>query len=182
MRDVSDMRRLPRKDYYGILSLPPGVSAEVVKQRFRELAKRIHPDVNGASNATARFREVIEAYQVLMNPAAKAIIDARDAERLRHESRSHRAGEHIESAFDSLAPRSVISKHVSVRPNGQYAFGITFLSSLSFLAAAIGGALVDLPFSEQMAASSIVAFVTALIAACDGDRTREFVFWLTDSW
>lgn len=181
--DASGMRNLPRKDYYGVLSLPPGVPPEVVKQRFRELARRMHPDVNRASNATARFREIIDAYQVLMDPNAKAIIDAWYAEKSRRHSRSQRAGERVASSLDSVMPRSVdLRAAVRDRPKGEHAFGIACLASLSFFAAVIGAAFVDLPFPEQMAASSIVAFVTALLAACDGDRTREFVFWLTKSW
>lgn len=60
------------KDYYKILELSPGATTHEVKKRFRKLAMRYHPDTNaGHQYAEAWFREVQEAYAVLMDPAKK---------------------------------------------------------------------------------------------------------------
>ncbi len=54
------------KDYYAILGVAKTASAEEIKQTFRKLARKYHPDVNpGHKQAEARFKEINEAYEVL---------------------------------------------------------------------------------------------------------------------
>ena len=54
------------KDYYSILGLNKTATNEEIKQAFRKLARKYHPDVNpGNKEAEARFKEVSEAYEVL---------------------------------------------------------------------------------------------------------------------
>ncbi len=49
------------------LGLPPDFTLAQLKSRFKELAKRYHPDLNGGDRvAEARLREVIEAYRYLL--------------------------------------------------------------------------------------------------------------------
>lgn len=61
------------KDYYKILELQPNAGTEDVKRNFRRLALRFHPDTNGGNrHEEAWYREIQEAYQVLMNPARKS--------------------------------------------------------------------------------------------------------------
>lgn len=57
---------MARKDYYQILGLAPDVGTAAIRDRYRALARRHHPDHAGAAGA-ARFREVAEAYEVLSN-------------------------------------------------------------------------------------------------------------------
>lgn len=50
------------------LGLEPGFTLDELKRRFKLLAKRLHPDLNGADRAAeARLREVIEAYRYLLD-------------------------------------------------------------------------------------------------------------------
>lgn len=57
------------KDYYKILNIPSTASAQEIKQSFRRLAQRYHPDKNDNSQmAAAHFREIQEAYKVLSDP------------------------------------------------------------------------------------------------------------------
>jgi DnaJ-class molecular chaperone len=57
------------KDYYKILNVPRGASADEIKKAFRKLARKYHPDVNpGDKKAEARFKEINEAYEVLADP------------------------------------------------------------------------------------------------------------------
>ena len=54
------------KDYYAILEVSKTASPEDIKQAFRKLARKYHPDVNpGNKQAEAKFKEVNEAYEVL---------------------------------------------------------------------------------------------------------------------
>lgn len=56
------------RDPYEVLGLPPGAPDEEVKRAFRQLAKRLHPDLHpNDPSADLRFREVMSAYQALSN-------------------------------------------------------------------------------------------------------------------
>jgi len=54
------------KDYYSILGIKRNASEQEIKQAYRRLARKHHPDVNpGDNSAEARFKEINEAYEVL---------------------------------------------------------------------------------------------------------------------
>lgn len=61
------------KDYYQILGVPRGASADEIKKAYRTAAHQHHPDKE--SGDEARFKEVNEAYQVLGNAEKKARYD-----------------------------------------------------------------------------------------------------------
>lgn len=57
------------KDYYQILGVSRTASDKEIKQAYRRLARKHHPDVNpGDKSAEARFKEINAAYEVLSNP------------------------------------------------------------------------------------------------------------------
>lgn len=94
------------KDYYLILGISPDATQHGVRQAFRGLAQRHHPDRAGA-DATRRFQELSEAYRVLGNPRRRAAYDrdrrpAADAPRSTRPSRSRAASPDAEP-FDARA-------------------------------------------------------------------------------
>ncbi len=64
------------KDYYQVLGVNRNASDEEIKQAYRRLARKYHPDVNpGDPKAEARFKEINEAYQVLSDKEQRAKYD-----------------------------------------------------------------------------------------------------------
>lgn len=62
---------------YKVLGLSNSASTFEIKQAFRILAKKTHPDLNGGdSNLTQRFREIAEAYAILSDPIYKKEYDS----------------------------------------------------------------------------------------------------------
>jgi curved DNA-binding protein len=57
------------KDYYATLGVTKSSSEKDIKQAFRKLARKYHPDVNaGDKTAETKFKEINEAYEVLGDP------------------------------------------------------------------------------------------------------------------
>ena len=67
---------MAKRDYYDILGVSRGASAEELKKAYRQKAKELHPDRNADNpNAEAQFKEVNEAYDVLKDADRKAAYD-----------------------------------------------------------------------------------------------------------
>jgi DnaJ-class molecular chaperone len=64
------------KDYYKTLGVAKTATEKEIKQAFRKLARKLHPDVNPGDKASeARFKEVNEAYEVLGDPSTRKKYD-----------------------------------------------------------------------------------------------------------
>jgi curved DNA-binding protein len=64
------------KDYYDVLGVNRNADDKQLKQAFRKLAKKHHPDANpNDPQAEARFKEVSEAYEVLSHPEKRRAYD-----------------------------------------------------------------------------------------------------------
>lgn len=64
------------KDYYKILGVDRGASAEEIKRAYRKLAMQVHPDKNpGDRKAEEKFKEINEANQVLSDPEKRRRYD-----------------------------------------------------------------------------------------------------------
>jgi curved DNA-binding protein len=67
---------MPKKDYYNILGVGRSVSDKEIKQAYRRLARKLHPDLNpGNKSSEAKFKEVNEAYEILSDPAKRKKYD-----------------------------------------------------------------------------------------------------------
>lgn len=131
------------QDYYRILGLPPDAEPAQVKQRYRELVRKYHPDV--AQDKTLghqTFVSIQEAYRVLSDPLRRSEYDRRTARKLETPSPSsqsspgarHTAGSDVERLL-SDAQVAFVRKQMSeaerccrrvlhVQPNNAQAYAI----------------------------------------------------------
>jgi curved DNA-binding protein len=63
------------KDYYAILGVERGASADDIKKAYRKLAHKYHPDVSKDPKGEEKFKEVAEAYQTLKDAEKRAAYD-----------------------------------------------------------------------------------------------------------
>jgi molecular chaperone DnaJ len=64
-------------DLYIVLGVQQGASESEIKRAYRRLARRYHPDINpGDRTAAARFSQILEAYETLIDPARRSLYDA----------------------------------------------------------------------------------------------------------
>lgn len=67
---------MSKRDYYDVLGVTKGASADEIKKGFRKKAKELHPDRNKDNpDAEAQFKEANEAYDVLKDADRKAAYD-----------------------------------------------------------------------------------------------------------
>jgi len=65
------------KDFYYILGLNSNCTSDEIKEAYRKLSKKLHPDLNQGDEYFAnRFREVTEAYDTLSDPGKRSRFDA----------------------------------------------------------------------------------------------------------
>ncbi|HUU57013.1 MAG TPA: molecular chaperone DnaJ [bacterium] len=65
-----------QRDYYEVLGVSRGASLEEVKKAYRRLALEFHPDRNPSAEATEKFKEASEAFEVLGDSGKRRIYDA----------------------------------------------------------------------------------------------------------
>jgi molecular chaperone DnaJ len=68
-------RSTSKRDYYEVLNLSRNCSDDDIKKAYRRLALQYHPDRNQAPEATERFKEATEAYQVRSDAEKRSMYD-----------------------------------------------------------------------------------------------------------
>src|SRR5436190_23709274 len=67
---------MAKQDYYDLLGISRGASADEIKKAYRKLAMKYHPDQNaGDKEAEKKFKEISEAYDVLKDEQKRAAYD-----------------------------------------------------------------------------------------------------------
>ena len=60
------------RDYYDILGVARDATQDDIKQAYRRLARKYHPDVSKEVDADTKFKDIGEAYEVLKDPEKRA--------------------------------------------------------------------------------------------------------------
>jgi molecular chaperone DnaJ len=66
---------MTQRDYYEILGVSKNASSDEIKKSFRKKARELHPDVNKAPDAEENFKEIGQAYEVLMDDEKRGMYD-----------------------------------------------------------------------------------------------------------
>lgn len=66
---------MTQRDYYEVLGVNQGASSDEIKKSFRKKARELHPDVNKAPDAEENFKELGQAYEVLMDAEKRTMYD-----------------------------------------------------------------------------------------------------------
>src|SRR5213080_1075516 len=145
-----------RRDYYEVLSVARGADDGEIKRAFRRLARELHPDVSSEPDAEARFREVVEAYEVLSKRETRELYD-------RFGHAGLRSGGFTPSSFDFGSLSDLFAAFfgddlfgVSTRPRRARGADVAAQVEIE-LAEAAKGTKRDVPFP-----------VTVACAACGG--------------
>jgi molecular chaperone DnaJ len=64
-----------KRDYYEVLGVQRGASSDDIKKAYRKLAMQYHPDRNKEAGATAKFKEINEAYEILSDEEKRSLYD-----------------------------------------------------------------------------------------------------------
>ena len=65
-----------KRDFYEVLGVARGASANEIKKAFRQMAMKFHPDKNpGCADSEARFKAISQAYECLKDPQKRAAYD-----------------------------------------------------------------------------------------------------------
>lgn len=66
---------MSKRDYYEVLGLDRDASQDEIRKAYRRLARKYHPDVNKAEDASEKFKEAKEAYDTLSDANKRATYD-----------------------------------------------------------------------------------------------------------
>lgn len=94
-------------DYYKILGVKRNADEKQIKKQYRRLAKKWHPDknLNNKEEASKKFAEIAEAYEVLSDPEKRKVFDELGEEGLKHGGSPDSSGFSGQSGFQGSSFR-----------------------------------------------------------------------------
>lgn len=140
------------RDYYELLGVARDAGETDIKKAFRSLARELHPDVSDAPDAEERFREVVEAYEVLSKSETRELYD-------RYGHAGLRSGGFEPGHFDFGSLSDLFSAFFGDDMLGRVARGADLAATVEIeLVEAARGTTRDVPFQ-----------VAVTCPHCDGD-------------
>ncbi|NXB20697.1 DNJB8 protein, partial [Rhagologus leucostigma] len=119
-------------DYYEVLGLQKEASQNDIKKSYHKLALKWHPDKNprNKEEAEKKFKEIVEAYEILSDPQKRSLYDKSVEESRGHRERaaagyssffaSHHGFPHEEEVFEGMYPFTCIFLNpFDIRLNGE---------------------------------------------------------------
>jgi curved DNA-binding protein CbpA len=142
------------KDFYYILGVDTGSTLDEIKEAYRKLSKKLHPDLNqGDKYFESRFRDIKEAFETLRDPQSRAKYD-------RDLSKNKPAGDAEENAknkyyaspaADSKAYSSKFNKPIRRGP------GIGMTITLIIIALVIGDYAIQSFSNSKLVKTAVVS-------------------------
>ena len=141
------------KDYYQLLELDPSCTTDDIKQAYRRLAKKYHPDINKSSNAHQKFIEITEAYEVLLHEVTQRDLTEQQAnydyEAFIREVREA-AQRQARMRYEKFA-----KEHEAFRESGLYDLGLLLKYIGRILLPFVGLGLISIPVFVSISERSI---------------------------
>lgn len=66
---------MSKRDYYEVLGVQRDAATDQIRSAYRKLARKYHPDVNKAADASSKFKEATQAYEVLGDEQKRKMYD-----------------------------------------------------------------------------------------------------------
>jgi molecular chaperone DnaJ len=111
-----------KKDHYIILGVSKGATKDRIKQAYRDMAKRYHPDSGGTEINETKFKEIQKAYEILGDTNRRAIYDAK-LSHPKHPTPSRRVKKQTIIKESLFGKRSIVDEFFDGLLVGNYAPG-----------------------------------------------------------
>lgn len=98
-------------DYYKILGVAPTASDEEIKEAYKRLAMRFHPDRNTSAGAEEKFKEIGQAYQILSDTKQREAFDRSSGRQNYSQTSASRSG-HPYQPFHHTRPQPINTNHI----------------------------------------------------------------------